>query len=236
MDKGQVKSEEVAKVDKVSKIEIKPAYLHLEINSKDWCTQEQIQMLQKYASIEHGTTISRDIIIPDDMPLNALHYTIQKAFGWQNTHIRDFQLATRDFNSLVQDNTFLWASLVGVLFRFPYEYDEDLFWNDEELTFDTDKWLSGKYTGPYKYGGYTEEYKHAKAEIEDLLEELKGFKKEGYITNLESMTKASRDSIKLYSMFIIQSRYLLERLEVTSVLASKGQPIHTKEEIGRAHV
>lgn len=36
--------------------------------------------------------ISRDIIVPKDIPLYALHYTIQRAFGWENSHRHVFKL------------------------------------------------------------------------------------------------------------------------------------------------
>ena len=52
----------------------------------------------RLAKAEKG--ISRTAIVPGDMNLHALHYMIQKMFGWQNSHLHMFSLSENDFKSV----------------------------------------------------------------------------------------------------------------------------------------
>lgn len=52
--------------------------LHLELNM-DGITNRERKALEKYGKVKQS--ISRDVIIPADMTLRALHYVIQRAFG-----------------------------------------------------------------------------------------------------------------------------------------------------------
>ncbi len=63
--------------------------LHLELTN-ELCSEEDKQLLMKHADSTEEGTITRDILIPADMPLHNLHYAIQKLFGWQNSHFRVF--------------------------------------------------------------------------------------------------------------------------------------------------
>ena len=85
------------------------AYLHVETNANSSCSERNIETLKKYANVKYGTTISRDIIIPGDMTLLALHYTIQKLFGWEDIYQYILQLPQSVFNELTHDNTYFWA-------------------------------------------------------------------------------------------------------------------------------
>lgn len=44
-------------------------------------------MMKRYGESLTGNSITRDILIPADMPLHNLHYAIQKLFGFQNSHL-----------------------------------------------------------------------------------------------------------------------------------------------------
>ena len=59
----------------------KAVHLHLELKD-DNLDDEQKLILQKYGGSSTGDSISRDILIPSDMPLHHLHYAIQRLFGW----------------------------------------------------------------------------------------------------------------------------------------------------------
>lgn len=86
---------------------------------------------------------------PSDLPLYALHYVIQKAFGWQNSHLHQFSIPEERAKTLCQDKASVWSRLVGVLFRSPLMGEEDEFWADDYMGGSYKNWLRRKYTGPY---------------------------------------------------------------------------------------
>ena len=122
--------------------------LHLEL-CDEHLTDEDTESLRKYGKLKYGNCISRDIIVPKDMPLYALHYTIQRAFGWENSHRHVFKLPEDVFDAVTNYNTSMWSCLVGVLFRSPMMSDDDEFWADDFTGGSLKNWLRKKYTGPY---------------------------------------------------------------------------------------
>lgn len=112
-------------------------------------TEEETRVLRTYGKVQYGNSISRDILIPSDMPLYALHYMIQQAFGWENSHLHRFELPMKQFLNITDNNAGKWASLVGVLFRSPWMDESDQFWADDYETGSFKTWLRKKYTGPY---------------------------------------------------------------------------------------
>jgi len=210
-----------------------PVCLHLELDMKN-LSDEETRLLQMYGGLRYGKAISRDILIPDDMPLNALHYTIQKLFGWRNSHLRRFILPKKSFDGLVQDKWGNWVKLVGALFRIPIDSHDDFFWNDDfkgesDESFIT--WLKSKYTGPYKYQGYIELYDNADYYMKKLIEDVKVNIPDFNPLETDSLKKLITDNYYLYEIKIYLD-ILLERLEVTSVLAEKGQKLHDIDELG----
>lgn len=126
--------------------------LHLELYDEyadGKLDDEDLEVLKRYGKLEHGDTISRDVIVPDDMPLYALHYVIQRAFGWQNSHLRNFELPDDRFQAMTGGNVAMWSRMVGVLFRSPLMDEEDEFWADDYNGGSFKNWLRKKYTGPY---------------------------------------------------------------------------------------
>ena len=121
--------------------------LHLELYS-EYPDDHTAEVLHRHGSLVYGENISRDIIVPSDIPLYALHYAIQRAFGWENSHLRMFELPEDRFNVLCE-NASLWTYLTGVVFRSPYMYEEDEFWADDYNGGSFKNWLRKKYTGPY---------------------------------------------------------------------------------------
>lgn len=127
--------------------------LHLELVQDESGTgirfsPDEEEIIKQYARYHEG--ISRDIIAPSDMTLHALHYAIQKLFGWGNSHLREFSLLPDDFQTVTSGLTSVWEELCGVYFRFPVEDDEESYWDDDydgKKSFNS--WLKQKYTGPY---------------------------------------------------------------------------------------
>ena len=58
--------------------------LHVELIAN--FSEEEKEIMHKYGGMK-GETISRDIIVSDDLPLYALHFVIQRAFGFNNAHL-----------------------------------------------------------------------------------------------------------------------------------------------------
>lgn len=122
--------------------------LHMEVYS-DYRNDDEVEVFRKYGKLEHGDCISRDVIVPEDIPLYALHYVIQRAFGWQNSHLHQFELPDERFGILTDHTASMWSRLVGLLFRSPLMDDEDEFWADDYSGGSFKNWLRKKYTGPY---------------------------------------------------------------------------------------
>ena len=122
--------------------------LHMELYN-DYPGQYDTIILKKYGALKHSMHISRDVIVPSDIPLYALHYVIQRTFGWENSHLREFQLPIKRFNELCCNNAYMWSRLVGVIFKSPLMDEEDEFWADDYNGGSFKNWLRKKYTGPY---------------------------------------------------------------------------------------
>ncbi len=121
--------------------------LHMELMGD--LNEEDKTILKKYGDLKYGDCISRDVVIPEDMPLYAIHYMIQRLFGWQNSHLHRFEFDKDLFDRLTEDNTALWYELVGILFRSPFMDEYDEFWADDYERGSFKNWLTKKYTGPY---------------------------------------------------------------------------------------
>lgn len=105
--------------------------------------------LLKLAKAE--SSISRDILVPGTMNLHALHYAIQKLFGWQNSHLHNFSIPQEDFDALTAGTLGGYTDLCGVLFRFPDDDMTDLHWDDDYKTGVSVKtWLKKKYSAPFR--------------------------------------------------------------------------------------
>lgn len=70
----------------MKKREFKVIRLKLELNIDG----ADMDILKKYGKVKDG--ITREVLAPADINLHALHYVIQKAFGWQNSHLHHFLL------------------------------------------------------------------------------------------------------------------------------------------------
>ena len=111
--------------------------------------EEEKRVLRNYGGVRYGTSISRDLLVPGGIPLYALHYAIQAAFGWENSHLHHFELPPRQFFTITDGKAGKWSQLVGVLFRSPYMEEYEQFWADDYENGSFKNWLRTKYTGPY---------------------------------------------------------------------------------------
>jgi predicted transcriptional regulator len=204
--------------------------LTLNINDAD------MEILKDKGKVKDG--IIREVSVPENATLYALHYMIQKMFGWQNSHLHHFELTHETFDSLVGDDYKKWCELCGVVFRFPYDSSEeileDIYWDDdyqEGQSFKT--WLKKKYNPPYYYGGTWELEENSK----ELIEVFKANNKELVIgpsfeeyLNGETGRKKIRYENLTYSnlknYFEGGMDEILERLTVAEVLRQFGELIY----------
>lgn len=211
-----------------------PICLHLELEMK-WIKEDELKVIQEFGGLKYGKAISRDILIPYDMPLNALHFAIQKLFGWENSHLRNFTIEKKDLKRLIDDKVSNWLSLIGILLRVPVE-SEDYYWNEDfdDSSIYEDDWLAIKYTGPYKYGGIDERYSTCKAFSDTFTKELYKILPDYDLVTSYSFKKMMANNS--YYEFEIMHDHIMESLEVTSVLAQKGQRLNSFEDLGKKMV
>ena len=227
------------------KAELTAIRLHIELKNDD-LTDDNKRMLQRYGESSTGVTISRDILIPSDMMLHNLHYTIQRLFGWQNSHLRSFILPKDIYQKLTNGTVKGWSDLVGILFQPPGEAEEDVFWDDDYQSGSIKVWLKKKYSGPYYYGGDMEFLDTAQKDVQELLNRFtmidvkESFQKYwerskvGENTEMKILRKAPLSELTLEEMnssICIEggTENLLERLEVSKVLAAKDEEFATNE-------
>ena len=203
-----------------------PVRLHLELQNEH-CNDEEKRILMKYADSTENGTLTRDILIPSDMPLHNLHYAIQSLYGWQNSHLRCFRLEGKDYDRLTGGMVKGWMKLVGTLFQGLSDDEGANFWDDDYERGSFKVWLKKKYTGPYSYGGYMENYNVAQYSVKQLAERFP------VMDVTESFHVLKRAPImeltlqELNNSIIIDegTDTLLERLEVVSVLASPSEKL-----------
>ena len=143
--------------------------LHLELDNEDKVLGEkEIGILAEYGKMVNN--ISRDVIVPGDITLHALHYVINRAFGWQNSHLHSFHPYEADYIKMIKTGKLTeWAKLAGMYFRFPCEDFEDIYWDDDyKASMSVKNWLRKKYTGPYYYGGTREYFYRCQQDIKEL--------------------------------------------------------------------
>lgn len=131
--------------------------------------KEEREELLRYSKAENG--IFREVLIPGDMNLHALHYLIQSLFGWQNSHLHHFSISQDAFAQMTEGRFDKWTELCGKLFRFSTDDMEDLYWDDDyEPGISVKSWLKSKYKVPYVQKAYADS-------LEGNLEGIADFKK-----------------------------------------------------------
>jgi len=163
----------------------------------DWTDSRQRaeaeRVLRQYGGVRYGGTITRDVIVPSDIPLYALHYVIQQAFGWQNSHLRRFELPEERYKLLTGNTAENWSELVGILFRSPFMDEGEAFWADDYKRGNFKTWLRKKYTGPYLSRCQGESFWQCRSDMNEIIYATREIKCEWSIdayTNKEYMSDA----------------------------------------------
>lgn len=209
-------------------------YLHLEIDNSR-CTPKEAKILKKYANVKYGDTISRDIIIPGDMPLGALHYVIQRVFGYINRYISSFKLPDDVFNNITQDDTYKWATLVGQYFSYP--------WFDYQLGYFNHKYCDNKmnypefrfkdeYIGPYYDTNlFSNAFRCTQTSIQEYIESLEVIKGLDDTFNIDKLSNFSSGNAKKDEYLKQNANNLKLSIKVSSILATHEDEIQTNQEI-----
>ncbi len=200
--------------------------LHLELNMEHPDESDR-EILKRYGKVLQG--ISRDILVCEDMTLHALHYAIQRAFGWENSHLHRYSFPTETFNMLTggtlrydprktwtelyDGSPLKWAELVGTYFRFPTDDLDDLYWDDDyngEVSIKS--WFRRKYTRNYYYGGDSEHFVIARRKALVFADRYKR-------QLADEMTIAEMGAKGFFEQ---EPNELLERLKVSEVICPPG--------------
>lgn len=147
--------------------------LHLELRRSrlDSMPADEAKILAKYGGA--AKAISRDVIVPSSLALHQLHYLINMAFGWTNSHLHNFQLPLPLFQVLTEGKFLDIAPVYGYYLMFPNSTFDDAFWDDD---YDGSKsprtWMRSKYLKQYKYRGHSNYWIENQVEILDLAHHL----------------------------------------------------------------
>ncbi|MCR5650066.1 MAG: hypothetical protein K6F86_02655 [Lachnospiraceae bacterium] len=151
---------------------VAPYYTHR--GRLDMEPEEESEFL-RFAKAEKG--IIREVLVHGETKLHALHYIIQKLFGWQNGHLHHYSLSDKDFDMATnRQNLEEYLKLCGTLFLFPGSELDDRFWDDdyvEGISFKS--WLRSKYV--FGYRDYSVENSYMR-NLENIRRFRKRFKKE----------------------------------------------------------
>jgi len=210
--------------------------LHLELDIHR-LNEDEITVLKKYGMMQKAMT--REILVPADITLHALHYVIQRCFGWQNSHLHDFELPEEVFQELTQNRFFTWSRLAGVYFRFPSEDYEDIYWDDDYKEGQSFRsWLRRKYTGPYRYKGIREYYLPNQIEVQDMFDRWRQIEIRDYDFKAKKSVKPYKVSLKDATVEQVENsfadmlcRELLERLLLAQILCMKSEGTKNVDEI-----
>jgi predicted transcriptional regulator len=147
--------------------------LHLELRGSrlDSLPADEAKILAKYGGV--SKSISRDVIVPSSLALHQLHYLINVAFGWTNSHLHSFQLPQPLFQALTEGKFLGIASVFGYYLQFPNSTFADAFWDDDyDESRSPRTWMRSKYLKQYRYGGFSEYWIENQAEIQVLADRI----------------------------------------------------------------
>ena len=143
--------------------------LHLELQNSqiDKMNTIDAKILAKYGGVVHS--ISRDVIVPSSLALHQLHFLINMAFGWTNSHLHNFQLPQPLFQALTKGTLLEIAPVFGYYLHFPNSTFDDEFWDDDyDETKSPRTWMRSKYLKRYSYKGYSDYWVENQSEIQDV--------------------------------------------------------------------
>ncbi|MBQ9274067.1 MAG: hypothetical protein IJ228_04575 [Succinivibrio sp.] len=108
--------------------------------------QKDIDALRNFGKVK--SAISREVIVPGDITLHALHFVLQGLFGWRHSHLHNFQLPPEVLYDLTLEGSLsAQTQLYGLLFSWP---DQERYYDDDYAGQSERAWYRSKYRGPYR--------------------------------------------------------------------------------------
>ncbi|NCB02478.1 MAG: hypothetical protein EOM67_09980, partial [Spirochaetia bacterium] len=147
--------------------------LHLELSDSqlNLMDGDEIKILSKYGNVKKS--ISRDVVVPSSLTLHQLHFLINVAFGWTNSHLHNFELPDSLFKTLTDGKILEIAPIFGYYLKFPNSTFDDEFWDDDYEEYMSPRtWIRSKYLKQYRYGGFSDYWLENQVEIDELAERL----------------------------------------------------------------
>ncbi len=143
---------------------------------KDELSATGKEALKNFGGVQES--ISRRVLVTGHTLLWQLHYIIQQAFGWTNSHLHRFSLPEESFKKITKDSPKTWGELCGIIFRFPFADKEDLYWYDHGYRRNRSlkSWFREKYTNEEEYGGEGEHYISNQQAVRDFLNNVQTLK------------------------------------------------------------
>lgn len=203
--------------------------LHLELDTE----HADMEVLKKWGKVKSG--ITRDVLVSSKMTLHALHYAIQKCFGWENSHLHHYEFPQETMEPLVKNRFLNYCQHCGIYFRFPYgdgeEAMDDIYWDDDYEEGESFKsWLRKKYTPPYRYEGSLELYLIAQHHMQDFVDHNKRLRiAPSFAEYMEGKTEPRFVKIEdatydeMYDYFECSMGELIERIGIDQVLRPLGE-------------
>ena len=198
--------------------------LRLELVDHFGLGKEEREILRDYGKAKDG--IIREVLVPGRMTLHAIHYMIQRLFGWQNGHLHHFELPEQIIHGLTEDSAEEWSRLCGVYFRFPEGDDfSDVYWDDDyDNSLSVKSWLKKKYCDgawyTYSVGdGYLDNLRKVK-DFRNWVDEDERGKK---IFNGRAFSTLKLDDLRSIVDIGMDVSHLVERLEIGEFLYAKGK-------------
>ena len=209
-------TEEEAKLFKMN-----PDVMLLHIELDDEIPEED----RALCGIKYGKTISRDILVQQNLPLHNLHYAINQAFGFTNSHMHEFELSEEDLHWVTDGKVENWKKLVGLVFKNPLR-DEDVdFWDDDYEGGSPKKWMRSKYTGPSYVKCYEEGYRSVIQELGNWKVRAKSL--EELLHKYESNPFSVNEVLSLHNILELDPSYPRSFDEFYEVLAENIQDAAT---------
>jgi len=151
-----------AEESKLFKISPDIGLIHIEL-------QEDYSRERELVGLKYGNSVSRDLLVPLNLPLHNLHYALNQAFGFTNSHLHRYELNRKDLQWVTDGKAGNWKKLIGIVFKDPLR-DRDLdCWDDDYESGSPKKWMRSKYTGPYYRRAYEENYPSVRRNIRGRL-------------------------------------------------------------------
>lgn len=185
---------------------------------KDGLPASEKEALKNFGGVKES--ISRTVLVTGHTLLWQLHYIIQQAFGWSNSHLHRFSLPEESFKKITKDSPKTWGELCGIIFRYPFGDEEDLYWYDYGYRRNRSlrSWFREKYTTEEEYAGEGDHYISNQKAVRDLFNNVQTLKLFG--GKQVELSKASITDLQRGAGFDENINSILTRLPIGEIFTT----------------